>query len=135
MTKDKTQTEMAEERTDWAHLRTVMASDRTLMAWTRTSLSLISFGFTVFKFMEAMQGEGKTFIKFRGEQGAQNFGMTLITIGIISLAIACYQYWQFEKRYNPDRKWYLNVNFMTAAFIAFLGLLSLLNTVFKIGPF
>jgi len=134
MTNAKTQTEMAEDRTDWAKMRTVMASDRTLMAWTRTSLSLISFGFTVYKFMETMSEEGrKTFLK--GKAGAQNFGMTLIVVGILCLAIACYQYWQFEKQYNPDRKWYLNLTFMTAAFIAFLGILSLLNTVFQIGPF
>jgi putative membrane protein len=134
MARDKTQTEMAEERTDWAKMRTVMASDRTLMAWTRTSLSLISFGFTVFKFMESMAEEGRKTI-LKSQAGAQNFGMTLITVGIICLAIACYQYWQFEKRYNPERKWYTNVSFLTAALIAFLGCLSLLNTVFQIGPF
>lgn len=135
MVRNKTQTEMAEDRTDWAHLRTVMASDRTLMAWTRTSLSLISFGFTVFKFMDYVQQSGKMTILSKSENGARNFGMTLITVGILCLAIACYQYWQFEKQYNPDRKWYLNLTFMTAAFIAFLGILSLLNTVFHVGPF
>ncbi len=133
MVRNKTQTEMAEDRTDWAKMRTVMASDRTLMAWTRTSLSLISFGFSIFKFMQYMQEEGTALLK--SHNGPRNFGMTLITVGIISLAIACYQYWQFEKRYNPDRKWYLNVNFMTATFIALLGILSLMNAIFKIGPF
>ncbi|NLH15779.1 MAG: DUF202 domain-containing protein [Phycisphaerae bacterium] len=133
MTKVKTQTEMAEDRTDWAHLRTIMASDRTLMAWTRTSLSLISFGFSIFKFMQYMQEEGSILLK--SHNGPRYFGMTLITVGIISLSIACYQYWQFEKRYNPERKWYTNVSFLTAAFIAVLGILSLLNTVFQIGPF
>jgi putative membrane protein len=134
MTNAKTQTELAQDRTDWAKMRTVMASDRTLMAWTRTSLSLISFGFTVYKFMETMSEEGRKSL-LKGKAGAQHFGMTLITVGIICLAIACFQYWQFEKQYNPERKWYTNVSFMTAAFIAFLGILSLLNTVFQIGPF
>lgn len=32
-----------------AHERTILAQERTLMAWVRTSLSLIGFGFTIFK--------------------------------------------------------------------------------------
>ena len=32
--------------------RTFLAYERTLMAWTRTSVSLISFGFTLFKFFQ-----------------------------------------------------------------------------------
>jgi putative membrane protein len=34
--------------------RTIMAADRTLMAWIRTSLSMLSFGFTIYKFLDAM---------------------------------------------------------------------------------
>ena len=37
---------------DMARLRTSMASDRTLMAWVRTALSMISFGFTIYKFFQ-----------------------------------------------------------------------------------
>ena len=133
MTTGKTQTGLADERTDLAHERTVMASDRTLMAWTRTSLSMISFGFSVFKFMETMQEQGRNVIK--GGHGAQNFGMTLIALGIVCLVIACLQYWQFEKKLNPDRKWYLNLAFVNAAFIGFIGGLALINTLFRIGPF
>jgi uncharacterized membrane protein YidH (DUF202 family) len=37
---------------DLALDRTHMAYERTLMAWIRTAASLISFGFTVYKFFE-----------------------------------------------------------------------------------
>ena len=37
---------------DMARLRTSMASDRTLMAWVRTALSMISFGFAIYKFFQ-----------------------------------------------------------------------------------
>ena len=35
--------------------RTRMAADRTLMGWIRTALSMIGFGFTIFKFLESIQ--------------------------------------------------------------------------------
>jgi len=38
--------------TDLAFERSRLASERTLMAWIRTSLSMISFGFTIYKFFE-----------------------------------------------------------------------------------
>ena len=130
----KTANMLAEERTDMALERTSMAHDRTLMAWTRTSLSMISFRFTVFKFMQYMHQEGKQTI-IKTEQGAKNFGMALITVGIISLIIACVQYWHLDKKLNPDRKWYLNLAFVNAAFMGLLGGLALINSLFKIGPF
>ena len=43
---------LAEERTDLAVERSVMAAERTLMAWIRTALSMIGFGFTIYKFFQ-----------------------------------------------------------------------------------
>ena len=38
--------------------RTRLAYERTLMAWVRTATSLISFGFTIYKFFEFESGKG-----------------------------------------------------------------------------
>ncbi len=133
-TTHKTSDMLAQDRTDMALERTSMAADRTLMAWIRTSLSMISFGFTVFKFMEYMQREGKTTL-IKSEEGAKRFGMTLISIGIISLVIACIQYWQLEKRLGLGRKCYTNLTFVCAILIGGIGFLALINAVFKTGPF
>ena len=35
--------------------RTRLAAERTLMAWVRTALSMISFGFTIYKFLQVLQ--------------------------------------------------------------------------------
>ena len=37
--------------------RTFLAHERTLMAWIRTSVSLISFGFTIYKFFQYLAQE------------------------------------------------------------------------------
>jgi len=48
-------TDLADERTDLALTRTMVALDRTLMAWVRTATSLISFGFTIYKFFQQLR--------------------------------------------------------------------------------
>jgi putative membrane protein len=47
-------TDLARDRTRLAITRTVVALERTLMAWIRTATSLISFGFTVYKFFQTV---------------------------------------------------------------------------------
>ncbi|HNS18602.1 MAG TPA: DUF202 domain-containing protein [Bacteroidales bacterium] len=78
----------AKDRTDMAVDRTVMAADRSLMAWVRTGLSLISFGFTIYKFLqyqrEQLQAEG---IVVPDISGPKVFGLLLIGIGILSLLL------------------------------------------------
>ena len=43
---------------DLGELRTIMAADRTLMAWVRTSLSMLSFGFTIYKVLDTAAKQG-----------------------------------------------------------------------------
>jgi len=125
---------LAQQRTELAVTRTLMAADRTLMAWTRTSLAMISFGFTVYKFMQYMQQEGKA-ILVRTERGAQNFGLTLIAVGILFLLIAGVQYWHLARKIDPGRKWHFSLTLAVAGFVVALGLLALVNAIFRIGPF
>jgi putative membrane protein len=56
MEEDKSiQDEHVLSNTDLAYERTMLAENRTLMAWIRTAISMISFGFTIYKiFHEAV---------------------------------------------------------------------------------
>ncbi len=74
----KTPNELAHERTDLAAMRTMMAADRTLMAWVRTALSLQSFGFTIYKVLQALQEERGT---LRRDQTPANVGLFLTAMG------------------------------------------------------
>jgi putative membrane protein len=129
-----TSNRLSQQRTELAVTRTTMAADRTLMAWTRTSLAMISFGFTVYKFVQYLREEGKT-VLIRTEQGAQNFGMALIAVGILALLIACVQYWHLTRKMDPSRKWHFSLALVVAGFIVALGFLALINAVFRVGPF
>src|SRR5436305_11855673 len=68
--------------------RTRLAYERTLMAWIRTAISLISFGFTIYKFFQ-IEGAG-------GKQdrvvSATMFSALMIVIGLVSLVMATLQH-------------------------------------------
>ena len=53
--------------------RTRLAYERTLMAWIRTATSMISFGFTIFKFIEAQPGRERRFTIMEELLNARNF--------------------------------------------------------------
>ena len=66
--------------------RTRLAVDRTLMAWVRTSLSLITFGFTIYKFFQFEAGRQ---IPVReGLIGPRGFALFMIGIGLTALLLA-----------------------------------------------
>jgi putative membrane protein len=120
-----------------AQQRTVMAAERTFMAWARTSLSLISFGFSIFKFMQYAQ-EIETKAKLT-TSGARNLGTTLVALGVVFLIISSVQHWQLLRRVTPSlrmlnlRAWPLSL--FLAALLTLLGLLALVNMIFGVGPF
>jgi putative membrane protein len=119
----KTADELAVERTDLAIERTVMAAGRTLMAWVRTALSMISFGFTIYKFLDAAT-HGNAVGMLQAE-GPRRLGLFLIALGVISVVLGSVEYFQTVKRldamteatYRP-----LNFSFIAGILIGLLGL-------------
>jgi putative membrane protein len=73
----------------FAWVRTQLGLQRTLMASVRTSVSLIGFGFTVAQFFQHMQSQG---VGQYSVELPRNLGMVLISAGVISLAVATWQY-------------------------------------------
>ena len=71
--------------------RTFMAHERTLMAWIRTSTSLITFGFTIYKFFAYLVEADDTPLA-DSIVGPREFALAMISIGLVTLAVAAVQY-------------------------------------------
>jgi putative membrane protein len=78
----KTEEDQKLNPNDLAFERTVLAENRTLMAWIRTAISLISFGFTIYKFFhEISENPGPTHRLL----SPRKVGMLMIGLGILTL--------------------------------------------------
>ena len=100
--------------------RTAMAADRTLMAWTRTSISMISFGFTIYKVLQSLTAEGVT---IRGiVNGPRQLGLFLIAIGTVSLGMGMMEHWHTKRELRKKHRFLLlNPSFLTSSAILLLG--------------
>jgi putative membrane protein len=113
--------------------RTRMAAERTLMAWFRTALSMISFGFTIYKFLQVLQ-EQSTVPSLRPD-APRNLGLALIGIGTFALITACVQHWTYIRKLSPAhpyRPW--DLTFIVSWLIALLGLLIFGSIILRSGP-
>ena len=84
------------EATDLARERTWLAHERTLMAWVRTATSLISFGFTIYKFFDYMQADRPTGV--RGVISPRGYAAMMIGAGLVALALASVQHARYMER-------------------------------------
>lgn len=75
--------------TDMGTMRTIMAADRTLMAWIRTSLSMLSFGFTIYKFLEGAAQQNM----LPRSGTPQDVGLFLAGVGTLSMILGVFSYW------------------------------------------
>ena len=100
--------------------RTRLAHERTLMAWVRTAVSLISFGFTIYKFFQFDLEKQQ----IQGLVGPRGFGMMMISIGLGALLLSAIEH---RRNLQSMRARYGHVPRSTASVVA--GLVSLLGIV------
>lgn len=74
---------------DLGQKRTIMAADRTLMAWIRTSLSMMSFGFTIYKILQALADHHQ----IANSDSPHRVGMFLIGMGTLTMVAGTIGYW------------------------------------------
>lgn len=110
--------------------RTRLAHDRTLMAWVRTATSLISFGFTIYKFFQYAQEQQAA--PRESVLGPRQYGTLMISIGIVALMIATIQHRRDMKALRAQHPEVpQSMATILAALISLLGVISLLAVIFR----
>jgi len=108
--------------TTLAYERTWLAYERTMQAWIRTAISLITFGFTIYKLTDIFAAPAQR----SRILGAEEFGTILVLIGLFTLAIAVVIYRQsirvLRMEYGKSPR---SLSVIVAATIALLGIFAL----------
>lgn len=127
---NKTTNELARDRTDLAAMRTLMAAGRSLMAWNRTALSMIGFGFTLYKVLEAFQKAGDLLPR---ENTPRNAGMILIALGVFSMVMGIIEYWASLKDLREVKYYsYWRASFVIALILAAIGVLLFISLITRV---
>lgn len=126
---------LAEERTDLALMRTIIASERTLMAWIRTAISMIGFGFSIYKFFQYLPEEIAAG-NIRNPQAPRNLGLTLIALGTLALIAAAWQHRNFLNDIGASetrQAW--SISFVVAILVILIGSITFYGVLLRHGPF
>ncbi len=109
--------------------RTWVAYERTMLAWVRTATSLITFGFSVYKFFEILREEGRPTNPLIG---ARQFGLLLVSIGLASLALATVEYRQNIRMLGAEYEGRpRSLAVIVAALISILGIIAMALMIFR----
>jgi putative membrane protein len=112
-----------------AYDRTRLAYENTMMAWVRTATSLITFGFSVYKFF---QFDTKAAAQVERLITPRIFGMTMITFGVVSLLAATVQHVMSIRRLRAqDPAVPRSIAALLAGLISILGVFALLAALFR----
>jgi putative membrane protein len=104
--------------------RTFLAHERTLMAWVRTSASLISFGFSIYKFFQYLS-QSQGVMPYR-RFGPREFAAGMISLGIVTLVFATLQHRRDIKRMELEYgRVYRSLTVKLAAMLSLIGVLLL----------
>ena len=110
--------------------RTRLAQERTTMAWVRTAASLISFGFTIYKFFQIEQ---KGLEPGAGLIGSRGFAAIMICTGVGALVLAAVQHHknlhEMQNNYGALPK---SVAGPVAWLVGLLGVLALLGVLYRV---
>lgn len=122
--------ELAEIRTDLAMSRNLMAADRTLMAWIRTALSMYSFGFTIYKLLDAYQRSGADLPE---GQTPRTIGLFLTGIGTFAMVMGVVEYWVTIRELRHMKRIPLaRPTYIMGVFMAALGLFLFFSIITKL---
>jgi len=116
-----------DKSTRLAYDRTWLAYERTMQAWVRTAISLITFGFSVYRLVDIIDRDPAD---ARYLVGPRVFGFILVAIGFVALGIATVEYRQsirlLRAEYGQSPR---STSVFFAGLIAALGIFALVSMI------
>jgi len=112
-----------------AKQRSRFSAERTLLAWIRTSLTLIGFGFGIPGILNVLPTEHLKSIS-KAAQHIKILGSSFIILGLLSIAVALFQYRVLVKRINQptyDYQETFHLAFFVAIILFFIGLFAFIS--------
>ncbi len=100
-----------------------------MMSWIRTATSLITFGFSIYKFFQigAPSEKQQNYLI-----GPREFALALVSVGLISLLLATLENRQNIRTLGAQHAGkQRSLSVLVAALIAILGFLALLAMIFR----
>jgi putative membrane protein len=127
---EKTSNELSEERTSLAIDRTLMAADRSLMAWIRTALSMISFGFTIYKLLQGFAASGN---ELANASSPRTMGLFLTGMGTLAMVIGTIEYWYRLQDLRRQRPLSLvRPSLVISVLMSLIGLFMFVAIIFRV---
>ncbi len=94
---------------------------------------MITFGFTIYKFLEYVREREGTGIRV---EGPRNLGLSLILLGTGGLVAASIQHWKLLRVLDADKTKHMwSLTLTIASIIALIGLFAFLSVLLRAGPF
>jgi putative membrane protein len=112
-----------------AFVRTRAAYERTMMAWIRTATSLITFGFSIYKFFQLEE-----YRKLEPDRliGPRQFSLALVSIGLVSLLLATIEYRQNMRALRDEyADGHRSLAVFVAALLSIVGIVAILLMIFR----
>ena len=109
--------------------RTWLAHERTLMAWVRTATSMISFGFTIYKFFQFEAGKGAPVT--RGLLTPREFALIMVSIGLVALLLATLAHHKEVRGLADHLGKRRSLAVIVAGLVSLFGLAVLLSALFR----
>jgi putative membrane protein len=119
-------------QTDSSHLamdRTWLSHERTLMAWVRTATSMISFGFTIYKFFQYQAGPRSP--AARAFVTPRDFSLVMISIGLVALLMATIAHRKETRGLSESLNGRRSRAQIVAGLVSIFGLSVFLATIFR----
>ena len=112
--------------------RTQLAHERTLMAWVRTATSLITFGFTLYKFFE-FEAEKRIVETTSPLISPRHFAMIMIGTGLVALLFSGVDHRRSLKRLHDEYGVVFprSASLGVAAIVSVMGLLAFAAALFR----